>query len=144
MGHEIIGRVTRIGKNVKHLKVGDRVGVGCQCNSCHTCSYCKDHQENLCETHAVWTFNDHWYNGDTTYGGFADRWRGKADFVFKIPDELPSADASSILCGGITTYAPLKRYGVGPGSKVAVLGLGGKKISICSFIILCISTKMIN
>ncbi|KAI9486383.1 MAG: chaperonin 10-like protein [Benjaminiella poitrasii] len=124
-GHEIIGRVTRVGKNVKHLKVGDRAGVGCQCGSCNHCKNCKDHKENLCEDHAIWTFNDHWSNGDTTYGGFADRWRGNKDFAFKIPNAIPSVDAASILCGGVTTYAPMKRYGVGEGSKVAVLGLGG-------------------
>jgi len=125
MGHEIIGRVTRVGKNVKHLKVGDRAGVGCQCGSCHQCTNCRDHKENLCEDHAIWTFNDHWPNGDTTYGGFSDRWRGNKDFAFKIPDALSSVDASSILCGGVTTLAPMKRFGVGKGSKVAVLGLGG-------------------
>lgn len=125
MGHEIIGRVTRVGKNVKHLKVGDRAGVGCQCGSCHQCTNCRDHKENLCEDHAIWTFNDYWPNGDKTYGGFSDRWRGNKDFTFKIPDALSSVDASSILCGGVTTFAPMKRFGVGKGSKVAVLGLGG-------------------
>ncbi|KAI8967965.1 NAD and Zn-dependent alcohol dehydrogenase [Mycotypha africana] len=125
VGHEIIGRVKRVGKNVKHLKVGDRAGVGCQCDACHQCGNCQNHKENLCEDHATWTFNDRWKNGDVTYGGFADRWRGRKEFVFKIPDALSSIDASSILCGGVTTYAPLKRYGVGKGSKLAVLGLGG-------------------
>lgn len=125
VGHEIIGRVTRVGKNVTHLQVGDRAGVGCQCGSCHKCTNCKEGKENLCDEHAVWTFNDHLENGDITYGGFADKWRGNKDFVFKIPDALSSVDASSILCGGITTYAPLKRYNVGPESKIAVLGLGG-------------------
>lgn len=124
-GHEIVGHVTRVGKNVKHLKVGDRAGVGCQCESCHKCRKCLDKKENLCEKGAVLSFNDHYYSGEKTYGGFADKWRGEKEFVFKIPEELSSVEASSILCGGITTFAPLKRYGVGPGSKVAVLGLGG-------------------
>ncbi|GAA5801587.1 hypothetical protein HPULCUR_007035 [Helicostylum pulchrum] len=124
-GHEIIGRVTRVGKNVKHLEVGDRAGVGCQCGSCKKCTNCHNNKENICEDRAVWTFNDYWDNGDKTYGGFADKWRGEKEFAFKIPDKLSSVDASSILCGGVTTFAPLKRYGVGAGSKVAVLGLGG-------------------
>lgn len=124
-GHEIIGRVTRIGKNVKHLKVGDRAGVGCQSSSCRDCSNCQDAKENLCENHVVWTFNDCWGNGDSTYGGFADKWRGDKTFAVKIPHQLSSVDASSILCAGVTTYVSLKRYDVGPTSKVAVLGLGG-------------------
>jgi D-arabinose 1-dehydrogenase-like Zn-dependent alcohol dehydrogenase len=125
VGHEIVGRVIRVGKNVTHLKVGDRAGVGCQCGACHQCTNCKDHKENLCDDHATWTFNDYWKNGDKTFGGFSDRWRGDKNFAFKIPDAIPSADASSILCGGVTTFAPMKRFGVGKGSKVAVLGLGG-------------------
>ncbi|KAG2197111.1 hypothetical protein INT47_004176 [Mucor saturninus] len=124
-GHEIIGRVTRIGKNVTHLKVGDRAGVGCQSASCKKCSNCQDNKENLCEDNVVWTFNDCWTNGDSTYGGFANKWRGEKEFAVKIPEQLSSVDASSILCAGITTYVPLKRYNVGPNSKVAVLGLGG-------------------
>lgn len=83
--------------------------------------------ENLCSTHAVWTFNDRYDNAtkDKAYGGFAKKWRGPAAFAVKIPDEFSSEVAASFLCGGVTTFAPLKRYGVGKGSKVAVLGLGG-------------------
>jgi D-arabinose 1-dehydrogenase-like Zn-dependent alcohol dehydrogenase len=83
--------------------------------------------ENLCSSHAVWTFNDRYENAtkDKTYGGFAEKWRGNKDFVVKIPEHLPSEIAASFLCGGVTTYAPLKRYNVGPGSKVGVLGMGG-------------------
>ncbi|KAG0171915.1 hypothetical protein DFQ28_000780 [Apophysomyces sp. BC1034] len=124
-GHEIIGRVTRLGKNVTHLQIGDRAGVGCQCASCHECSYCKEDNENLCAKHAVWSFNDQLDNGEKTYGGFADKWRGDGRFAIKIPDNLESTVAASFMCGGVTTFAPLKRYNVGPGSKVAVLGLGG-------------------
>jgi len=126
-GHEVIGRITRVGNNVKNFKVGDRVGVGCQSASCHKCSYCKEHFENLCTTHCIWTFNDHYDNPthDKTYGGFAKKWRGNQHFVVPIPEEFSSEVAASFMCGGITTYAPLKRFNVGKGHTVGVLGLGG-------------------
>lgn len=125
-GHEIIGKVTKVGNNVKRIKVGDRCGVGCQIASCGKCDFCKKGMENLCEKHAVWSFNDRYDDTkEKTYGGFAKKWRGNQNFVVKIPDEFSSEVAASFLCGGVTTYAPLKRYNVGPGSKVAVLGLGG-------------------
>jgi D-arabinose 1-dehydrogenase-like Zn-dependent alcohol dehydrogenase len=127
VGHEIIGKVTKVGNNVKKIKVGDRCGVGCQSASCHQCDYCKKGMENLCAVHAVWSFNDRYENPtkDKTYGGFAEKWRGPQDFVVKIPDNFSSEVAASFLCGGVTTFTPLKRYNVGKGSKVAVLGLGG-------------------
>ncbi|KAI8976244.1 NAD and Zn-dependent alcohol dehydrogenase [Pilobolus umbonatus] len=126
-GHEVIGKITKVGNNVTKHKVGDRVGVGCQSASCHNCSFCKEGNENLCSTHAVWTFNDHYDNAhkDKTYGGFAKKWRGNQHFAVPIPQEFSSEVAASFLCGGITTYAPLKRFNVGKGHKVAVLGLGG-------------------
>ncbi|GAN05807.1 hydroxyacid dehydrogenase [Mucor ambiguus] len=127
VGHEIIGNVTKVGKNVQRIKVGDRCGVGCQSACCGKCDYCKKGMENLCSTHAVWTFNDRYDNPtkDKTYGGFAKKWRGNQDFVVKVPMDFSPEVAASFLCGGVTTYAPLKRYNVGKGSKVAVLGLGG-------------------
>ncbi|KAG1469799.1 hypothetical protein G6F56_003051 [Rhizopus delemar] len=127
VGHEIIGRVTKVGKNVQDIKVGDRCGVGCQSSSCFECDPCKQGKENLCSKHAVWSFSDRYENEtkDKTYGGFADKWRGPQQFAVKIPDSFTSEVAASFLCGGVTTYAPLKRHNVGKGSKVAVLGLGG-------------------
>lgn len=126
-GHEVIGKVTRVGDNVKHIKVGDRCGVGCQSASCHKCQYCQEGNENLCTTHCVWTFNDHYDNPtkSKTYGGFAKTWRGNQYFAIPIPDAFTSEEAASFMCGGITTYAPLKRFNVGPGHTVGILGLGG-------------------
>nr|AZQ05764.1 truncated alcohol dehydrogenase 1 [Mucor circinelloides] len=120
VGHEIIGNVTKVGKNVTRIKVGDRCGVGCQSASCGKCDFCKKGMENLCSTHAVWTFNDRYDNAtkDKTYGGFAKKWRGNQDFVVHVPMDFSPEVAASFLCGGVTTYAPLKRYGVGKGSKV--------------------------
>jgi uncharacterized zinc-type alcohol dehydrogenase-like protein len=127
VGHEIVGKVTKIGANVTNIKVGDIGGVGCQSAACHKCDYCKKGMENLCSTHCVWTFNDRYDNStrDKTYGGFAEKWRGNKEFVVNIPDHLTPEVAASFLCGGVTTFAPLKRYNVGPDSKVAVLGMGG-------------------
>ncbi|KAF7721735.1 hypothetical protein EC973_004173 [Apophysomyces ossiformis] len=124
VGHEITGVCTRVGKNVKHVKVGDRVGVGAQSGSCLECNRCKNGMENLCNK-LVGTYNHRYPNGDKTFGGYADRWRGHQRFVFRIPDEMTNETAATFLCAGITTYAPLKRYGVKPGDKVGVIGIGG-------------------
>ncbi|KAG0172638.1 hypothetical protein DFQ28_003109 [Apophysomyces sp. BC1034] len=124
-GHEFVGRVTRVGKNVTHLKEGDRAGVGCQSGSCHKCDLCKNGRENVCEDRMIWTFNDFLDTGERANGGFADKWRGDGRFAVKIPDELASEVAASFMCGGVTTYNALRKNHVGPGSSVAVLGLGG-------------------
>ncbi|KAF7721456.1 hypothetical protein EC973_004658 [Apophysomyces ossiformis] len=124
-GHEFVGRVTRVGKNITHLQEGDRAGVGYQGGSCHKCTSCKAHKENMCEKQLIPTFNTCLDNGETVNGGFADKWRGDGRFVVKIPSELPSEVAASFMCGGVTTYMGLKQYDVGPSSSVAVLGLGG-------------------
>lgn len=87
-GHEITGKVARVGKNVTHLKVGDRAGVGAQCGACNACVMCETSQENLCDGGLVMTYNHRWPNGDVTYGGFADKWRGDRRFAFKIPETL--------------------------------------------------------
>ncbi|KAG0948735.1 hypothetical protein G6F61_009065 [Rhizopus arrhizus] len=127
VGHEIVGIVTRVGSKVKKIKVGERCGVGCQVASCHQCEYCKKGMENLCVVRPVLSFSDRYNNPtrDKTYGGFAEKWRGPQDFVVKIPHHFSSEVAASFLCGGVTTFTPLKRYNVGKGSKLAVLGLGG-------------------
>ncbi|KAI8069066.1 chaperonin 10-like protein [Gilbertella persicaria] len=125
VGHEITGIVTRVGKNVTHLRVGDRAGVGAQCGSCHECDHCKSGNENLCFRNMVTTYNSKWENGDKTYGGYADKWRGDCRFAFKIPDHLSNEVAATFFCAGVTTYAPLKRANVNSESTVGIMGLGG-------------------
>lgn len=116
-GHEIIGVVTEIGSEVKHLEKGQRVGIGWQRSSCLICDHCLRGEENLCPE-----------SEDTClghYGGFAEYIRTDSRFVFKIPETMDSAQAAPLLCGGITVYSPLKRYGVTPNMKVGVIGIGG-------------------
>ncbi|KAI8365464.1 chaperonin 10-like protein [Choanephora cucurbitarum] len=125
VGHEIVGVVTRVGKNVTNLKVGDRAGVGAQCHSCHKCQNCLDGCENNCSAGFKGTYNSYWDNGDKTYGGYADKWRGDYRFAFKVPDDLPNEVAATFFCAGVTTYAPLRRTNVNEKSVVGVMGIGG-------------------
>ncbi|CEG80613.1 hypothetical protein RMATCC62417_14918 [Rhizopus microsporus] len=124
-GHEITGICTAVGKNVKHIKVGDRIGVGAQSGSCLECKECLNGEENLCQGRKTGTYNSRWPNGDKAFGGYADKWRGHQRFVFKVPDNMTNEVAATFFCAGVTTYSPLKRYGVTKGSKVGVIGLGG-------------------
>lgn len=127
VGHEIVGKVTRVGKDVKHLKVGDRAGVGAQCDSCHKCHQCGKGQEPYCDT-LVGTYNSKFLDGSgKTQGGYAKKWRGPGHFSVKIPDNLESHIASPLMCGGITIYSPLAAYGCGKpeGKKVGIIGIGG-------------------
>lgn len=134
-GHEIIGIVERIGTAVptlpssvasRSIKVGDRVGIGAQSMSClkADCEACADGQESYC-TRMTGTYNSRYADKSKSYGGFAEQWRGPAHFVVKIPESLPSAQAAPLLCGGVTVYAPLKKYGAGPGKSVGIVGIGG-------------------
>ncbi|KAI9257136.1 chaperonin 10-like protein [Phascolomyces articulosus] len=125
VGHEISGVVTKVGKNVKNVAVGDRAGVGAQCGSCLNCQRCDDHQEQICEKGMIGTYNSRWPNGDKTFGGYAKQWSGHQHFVFKLPEALSSEIAATFFCAGITTYAPLKHHGVTKGSRVGVIGIGG-------------------
>ncbi|KAL0089687.1 chaperonin 10-like protein [Phycomyces blakesleeanus] len=125
VGHEITGVCTRVGKNVKHIKAGDRIGVGAQSGSCLECEYCKSGNENICHRQFISTYNGRWYNGDKTFGGYADKWRGHGRFVFKIPNNMSNEIAATFLCAGVTSYSPLKRFGVKPGDKVGIIGIGG-------------------
>lgn len=124
VGHEVVGKAVKVGKNVTSIKEGDRVGVGAQVWSCMKCEVCKSKNENYCP-HLVDTYNSSYEDGSKAHGGWANYIRAHEYYVFKIPDALPSHEAAPLLCAGITTYSPLVRANIGPGSKVAVLGIGG-------------------
>jgi alcohol dehydrogenase (NADP+) len=125
VGHEIVGRIVRVGKEVKGLKVGDRVGVGAQSDSCRTCEECKAGREEYCITGMVTTYNARHYDGSKSYGGHALYSRVPDHFVIKIPDGVSSEAAGPLMCGGVTIYSPLVKNGCGPGKKVGIIGIGG-------------------
>ncbi|KAF9979647.1 hypothetical protein BGZ75_009369 [Mortierella antarctica] len=124
-GHEIVGKVVAKGAQSQH-EIGDVVGMGAMCDSCGDCSQCKKGLEQLCPK-GVGTYNGVYQDGrgGKTYGGYADRVRANGDMVFKIPPQISAAEAAPLLCAGVTTYAPLKRFGAGPGKTVGVIGIGG-------------------
>ncbi|ATZ10268.1 NAD(P)-dependent alcohol dehydrogenase [Erwinia amylovora] len=125
-GHEIVGRVTAVGAQGHKYKVGDLVGVGCMVDSCRTCENCKDDLEQYCEEGFVGTYNGQdRISGDITFGGYATQVVVHEDFVLKVPSNLDPAGAAPLLCAGITTFSPLHHWGVGPGKKVGIVGLGG-------------------
>ncbi len=124
-GHEIAGVVTAVGSAVTKFAVGDRVGVGCFVDSCGECEFCLKGEEQFCKKGVVVVFNSIGYDGDLTYGGYSQKIVVKDKFVVRIPDGLDLAVASPLLCAGITTYSPLKHWNVGPGKKVAIVGMGG-------------------
>lgn len=125
-GHEIVGHVKEVGKKVKKLKVGDIVGVGCFVDSCGKCGNCKAHEEQFCEKHTVFTYNATEMDGKTpTFGGYSSHITVKENYVLKIKKGQPLEKIAPLLCAGITTYSPLKRYGTKKGKKVGVVGLGG-------------------
>ncbi len=125
-GHEIVGTVSRVGAGVSKWKVGDTVGVGCFVDSCRQCEACHADEEQFCEPGASFTYNGHEQDGKTpTYGGYSSRIVVDENYVMRIPDGMDLPRTAPLLCAGITTYSPFKRYGVGSGSRVAVLGLGG-------------------
>ncbi|KAF8247666.1 NADPH-dependent medium chain alcohol dehydrogenase [Wilcoxina mikolae CBS 423.85] len=123
-GHEIIGEVTAIGEKVSTLKVGDRAGVGAQIWACLECERCLDNNENYCP-HQVDTYGAKYPDGTITYGGFSSHIRAHEYFTFPIPSSIPTSLAAPMLCAGLTTFSPLKRNNIGPGYKVAVVGIGG-------------------
>ena len=125
-GHEIIGRVTSVGKDVKRFKPGDHVGVGCMVDSCQKCTACEQGHEQYCSEIATFTYN-HVDRRDKmpTYGGYSEKIVVSDKFVLKVPDGLDLKGAAPLLCAGITTWSPLRHWKVGKGSKVAVIGLGG-------------------
>lgn len=124
-GHEIVGKVLKIGKKVNRFKIGDHVGVGCMVNSCGKCSSCKSHEEQFCQKGAIFTYNSKDRDGSITLGGYSTHVTVNQKFVLKVDKKLPLDRVAPLLCAGITTYSPLKRYKVRKGSKVGVVGLGG-------------------
>ncbi len=124
-GHEIAGTVAAVGAAVTRHKVGDRVGVGCLVDSCGECEPCKNGLEQFCTKPSVGTYNAQGYDGEWTAGGYARQVVVSERFVCAIPRGIELDEAAPLLCAGITTYSPLKRWGAGPGKKVAVVGIGG-------------------
>jgi len=116
-GHEVVGRVVRRGPEVAHLHVGQRVGVGWQHSACLACELCLSGHENLCPTQIATCVGHH--------GGLGERMIADARFALPIPEALPSAAAAPLLCGGVTVYAPMRRYGITGKSRVGVIGIGG-------------------
>jgi uncharacterized zinc-type alcohol dehydrogenase-like protein len=124
-GHEIVGTVTEVGSDVTRHQVGDRVGVGCMVNSCGECTNCRNGDEQYCVQGTVGTYAATDRDGTTTQGGYSTHVVVDADYVLSVPESLDAAAAAPLLCAGITTYSPLRHWNAGPGTKVAVVGLGG-------------------
>jgi len=137
-GHEVVGRVTKAASGGKH-KVGDIVGVGCMIDSCQSCEPCREGDENYCEGPNSWlaTYNgpmipakkastgENQYGRDNTFGGYSSTLVVRDDFAIAIPDRLTPEQAAPILCAGVTTFSPMRHWGVKAGDKVGVVGLGG-------------------
>ncbi|WP_413735898.1 NAD(P)-dependent alcohol dehydrogenase [Sodalis sp. RH21] len=125
-GHEIVGRVVKVGAHVRKLKVGDIAGVGCMVDSCRQCEACEDDLEQYCVEGPTVTYNGKERGSDRlTFGGYSDQIVVEERFVVKVPDTLDIKAVAPLLCAGITTYSPLRHWKVGPGQKVGVIGLGG-------------------
>jgi uncharacterized zinc-type alcohol dehydrogenase-like protein len=125
-GHEILGRVVEVGKEVTKFKVGDVAGVGCMVDSCGQCVECRQGLEQFCVKTAVYTYNaPDPILGGNTHGGYSSQIVVKDAFVLHISDQLDPAGAAPLLCAGITTWSPLKHWGAGPGKKIGIVGIGG-------------------
>ena len=125
-GHEIVGKVTRIGSGVSKFKIGDTVGVGCFVDSCGHCRNCEEDNEQYCENGHTQTYNSYSQDKKTiTYGGYSSHIVVTEGFVLNVSAKLPLEEVAPLLCAGITTYSPLKHWNVKAGDKLAVLGLGG-------------------
>ncbi len=127
-GHEIVGKIKAVGAAVTKFKIGDLAGVGCMVASCGECDNCKDDQQQFCQAKkTVWTYNskDVMHDNSITLGGYSNNIVADANFVLRIPESLDIKKVAPLLCAGITTYSPLKRWSVAAGHKVGVLGLGG-------------------
>ncbi|WP_101926304.1 MULTISPECIES: NAD(P)-dependent alcohol dehydrogenase [Luteimonas] len=125
-GHEIVGRIAEAGAGVTRFQVGDAVGVGCFVDSCRICTQCESGEEQFCEQGMTSTYNAMERDGSApTYGGYSTRITVHQEYVLRVPESLPLDAAAPLLCAGITTYSPLRHFGVEAGDAVAVVGLGG-------------------
>ena len=125
-GHEIVGKVSRVGSEVKGFKVGDLAGVGVLIDSCRNCQPCKDGLENYCTEGMTGTYNAYERDGKTlAQGGYSSQIVTDENYVLHVSEKLDLKAVAPLLCAGITTYSPLRYVGVKPGMKVGVIGLGG-------------------
>jgi uncharacterized zinc-type alcohol dehydrogenase-like protein len=125
-GHEIVGEVIDVGSSVKSFEPGQKVAVGCMVDSCMDCEQCHKHEEQFCRNGMTATYGSpDRISGETTQGGYSKHIVVREDFVLRVSDKLDLSKAAPILCAGITTYSPLKKWGVGKGTRVGVIGLGG-------------------
>jgi len=125
-GHEIIGKVTKVGNGVTKFKVGDIAAVGCMVDSCRDCEHCKQGLEQYCLDGFTGTYNDPYKHlGGVTYGGYSESIVVDESFVLRVPDGVDLAATAPLLCAGITTYSPLKHWNTEPGKKVGIVGIGG-------------------
>ncbi|WP_432547875.1 NAD(P)-dependent alcohol dehydrogenase [Kineococcus sp. SYSU DK004] len=125
VGHEIVGVVEEVGSEVTEHAVGDRVGVGCMVDSCRECANCEKGLEQYCLKGNTGTYAATGRDGQPTQGGYSQKIVVTEDFVLRVPEGISSEQAAPLLCAGITTYSPLRHWGAGPGTRVAVVGLGG-------------------
>ena len=125
-GHEIVGRVKRVGPEVTRFKEGDLAAVGCFVDSCRVCGNCREGEEQYCENHTALTYNGTEMDEKTpTYGGYSSQIVVDEGYTLRVSPDLPLAETAPLLCAGITTYSPLKHFKVGEGQRVGVVGLGG-------------------
>ena len=126
-GHELAGLVSKVGSEGTPVRAGDRVGVGCVVDSCRECDMCEQGEEQFCTgtPSTIWTYNGIGRDGLPTAGGYSQGITVEQDYLMHVPDGMPLEQAAPLMCAGITTYNPLKRWGAGPGKRVGVVGLGG-------------------
>jgi alcohol dehydrogenase (NADP+) len=124
-GHEIVGRVSKVGSRVSSFKVGDLAGVGCFVDSCRTCTSCRKGVEQYCEKGLTGTYNSRYADGTPTYGGYSNLIAVDEKYTLHVPQNLDLAGVAPLLCAGITTYSPLRHWKVGQGHRLGVIGLGG-------------------
>jgi uncharacterized zinc-type alcohol dehydrogenase-like protein len=125
-GHEIVGRVTKVGNEVKTFQVGDLAGVGCMVDSCRTCPSCREGFEQFCDSKIIFTYNSpEKQTGKMTYGGYSNGIVVDENYILRVSEKLDLAAVAPLLCAGITTYSPLRHWQVKKGDKVGIVGLGG-------------------